>query len=268
MLTGNNHLGGPQRPTPVIELLGATLCRGGSTEEAGVEQVQWQVHAGDYWVVVGHADAGKSALLATAAGLLRPLVGCHRLFGNDSSTLTGHALTEARRCIGFVPEGGARLLQHLTLAENIALPLRYHQNLSPEQAAPRVNPLLEGLELEPLANSTPGQVNRGVRQRANLARALVLRPLVLMLDNPLVGLSPAQVRWWLDLLDQLARGHDGLGLPPMTLVVTSEDLRPWLSRGRQFALLKDGRWVLLGDRETLAPAHNSNLSEFLEQDRF
>lgn len=54
----------------------------------------------------------------------------------------------------------------------------------------------------------------------------------------------------------------------MTLVVTSEDLRPWLSRGRQFALLKDGRWVLLGDRETLAPAHNSNLSEFLEQDRF
>jgi ABC-type transporter Mla maintaining outer membrane lipid asymmetry ATPase subunit MlaF len=253
---------------PLIALIEATLDRGGSKEEAGIQVARWEIQFGDYWVVGGHPDAGKSALLATAAGLLRPLAGQYRLFGDDPFALSGNALLELRRRVGYVPEGGTRLLQHLTVAENVALPLRYHRNLSPADAASAVEHMLECLEIISWAHCTPGQVNRSARQRANLARALILPPDVLLLDNPVAGLPPAEVRWWLDFLDQLAHGHEGLALSPLTLVATADSLRPWLARGRQFALLKAGRWVLLGDRETLALGRNADLREFLDQDQF
>ena len=74
---------------------------------------------------------------------------------------------------------------------------------------------------------TPANVSGNWRQRAALARALMLKPEVLLLDNPLAGLGARHRQWWLRFLDQLWRGHDWCGGRPMTLVVTTDDLRPW-----------------------------------------
>ena len=115
----------------------------------------------------------------------------------------------------------------------MALPLQYHHNLTPAAAAQEVQALLELLELTPLADVTPSNVGDNWRQRAALARALILKPEVLLLDNPLAGLGARHLHWWLRFLDQLSHGHDWCGGQPMTIVATTDDLRPWRNRGSE-----------------------------------
>ena len=93
---------------------------------------------------------------------------------------------------------------------------------------------------------TPSNVAANWRQRAALARALILKPEILLLDNPLAGLGTRHVHWWLRFLDQLSRGHELFGGGPMTLAVTADDLRPWQNARRRFALLRDKKFIPLG----------------------
>jgi ABC-type transporter Mla maintaining outer membrane lipid asymmetry ATPase subunit MlaF len=90
-------------------------------------------------------------------------------------------------------------------------------------------------------------MGRNWRKRVGLARALMLKPEVLLLDNPLTGLDLRHANWWLNFLEQLNKGCDFMGGRAVTLVVTAEDLRPWRNRARQFAVLKNKRLVVLGN---------------------
>ena len=179
-----------------------------------VENVNWSVAAGEFWVIAGQEHSGKSDLLMLAAGLMPPVNGSYKLFGNDTKNFGEAELAERLR-VGFVFQGG-QLFNQLTIAENVALPLCYQKNLTPDAAAPEVNGLLELMELSPLADVTPANVAANWRQRAALARALILKPEVLLLDNPLAGLGTRHRQWWLHFLDQLSRGHEQFDGGPMT----------------------------------------------------
>ena len=235
-----------------------------SQESPAVEGIDWRVSAGDYWVVGGLPGSGKSDLLATAAGLQRPLSGTHLLFGIDLTQLNESELLAERLRIGLVFENGGRLFSHLTVAENIALPLRYHRDCSDDEVEQRVKTILALTELTDQAELLPAQTTRPWRQRAALARALALQPEILLLDNPLGNLDLRHARWWIDFLARLAAGHEFMNGKPVTLIVTVEKLRPWLNHGRQFALLKKRRWLPLGDRAELAASSEPLLREWQE----
>ena len=81
---------------------------------------------------------------------------------------------------------------------------------------------------------------------ASLARALVLKPELLLLDNPLGGLGARHRHWLMNFLEQLARGHDFFGGQKMTVAVTTDDLRPWRHSQRKFAVLHEGKFSVLG----------------------
>jgi ABC-type transporter Mla maintaining outer membrane lipid asymmetry ATPase subunit MlaF len=164
--------------------------------------------------------------------------------------------------VGFVFQGG-HLFNQLTIAENVALPLQYGRNLSPDAAALEVGTLLELMELTPLADVTPSNIAANWRQRAALARALILKPEVLLLDNPLSGLGARHLQWWLRFLDQLSRGHEWLGGKPMTLAVTADDLRPWQNARRKFALLRDEKFIPLGSWNEMEAANDPIVKELL-----
>jgi ABC-type transporter Mla maintaining outer membrane lipid asymmetry ATPase subunit MlaF len=208
------------------------------------EEVNWTVNPGDFWAVAGPQGSGKSDLLLMADGLTPPRRGRYRLFGEDMPIIDNARLPTRLR-LGLVFDGG-QLFNHLTVRENVALPLRYHRNLTPAEAEPQVGAMLEATELGPRADRTPGALGRNWRQRVGLARALVLQPEVLLVDNPLAGLDLRHVHWWLEFLGQLSRGHTLLQGQPLTLVVTTADLRPWKEQARQFAVLKEGRFTVLG----------------------
>ena len=239
----------------VIEMRGAQIASLRDTSLIVLEDVNWSVLPGEFWVLAGPQQSGKSDLLMHAAGLVTPVSGSCRLFGCDTKEFDETQIAERLRA-GFVFADG-KLFSQFTLAENVALPLRYHKNLTAAEAARAVELLLELLELKPLAHATPGNVAASWRQRAALARALVLKPELLLLDNPFGGMDGRHRCWLRQFLDQLWRGHEFFGGRPMTLVVTTDELRAWQHPQRKFAALHEGNFSVLGawDGEKFARNH-------------
>src|SRR5207249_2259759 len=117
-------------------------------------------------------------------------------------------------------------------------------NLSQEVAAEQSHDLLDALALAEWSDSTPGAIGRNWQKRVGLARALALKPELLLIDNPLAGLDLRHAHWWLSFLDGLVKGHQLLDGRKQTLVVTTPDLRPWKSQARQFAILREKRFTV------------------------
>ena len=248
---------------PVIELVNVSVGAAGRPDSAVLEGINWRISAGDYWVIGGLPGSGKSDLLATLAGLYRPLGGTLKLFGGDVAELSEDDFMAARLRIGLVFEGGGRLFNQLSVAENVALPLRYHRSQPGVEAGERAKAILEATGLTPWAESTASRINLARRQRVALARALAMSPEALLLDNPLGGSGVQEARWWRDFLAQLAGGHELLRGRPVTLVVACHDLRPWADQGKQFALLKQKRWLAVGGRAELTCSDEPLLHELL-----
>jgi ABC-type transporter Mla maintaining outer membrane lipid asymmetry ATPase subunit MlaF len=229
---------------PIVEMNDVQVTALRDASIVVLENVNWTVSAGEFWVVAGPPHSGKSDLLQHAAGLTPPSAGTCRVFGINTIELGENQLAERLR-IGYVFADG-RLFHELTLAENIALPLQYHRNLPAAEAAPTVAALLEMLELTPFADFTPGSVAAVWRHRAALARALALKPELLFLDNPNSGLTARHRQWLIDFLDQLCQGHEFLDRRPATVVVTTEDLPIWEHPNRRFAVVHAGAFTTLG----------------------
>ncbi len=247
--------------TAVIEMRGVSVAAMRDIAFTVVEDVDWSVAAGEFWVVAGPQHSGKSDFLMLTAGLMPPVEGSCKLFGTETRAFGEAELTERMR-VGFVFEGG-QLFNHLTIRENMALPLQYHRDLPSGEAAQAVQTLLDLLELTPLADITPPNISGNWRQRAALARALILKPEVLLLDNPLGRLGGRHLHWWLRFLDQLWRGHEWHDGRPMTIVVTTDDLRPWRNANRKFALLHEKRFSPLGSWNDVESANNPVVKELL-----
>lgn len=249
---------------PVIEMRGVTVGALKSPGTTVAANLDWTVNAGDFWVLAGAQRAGKSDLLMLAAGLMSPCQGTYRLFGENMPEVAEEHLPERLR-LGFVFDGGL-LFSRLTLAENVALPLKYHRDWRPETIELQVATLLEVTGLLPFAHLTPGNVGRNWQKRAGLARALALEPEVLLLDNPLAGLDARHTHWWLRFLDRLAGGPQAPTGKPLTLVVTTDDLsRPglWRSRAKQIACLAGGRLTVFRDWAELETCHDTAVQELL-----
>lgn len=228
-----------------LELRGVAVgaLRGG--EVPVVTSVDWAVAPGEFWVVGGSHGVGKSDFLLMMAGLTRPQAGDYRLFGEPMPIFEESRLAQ-RLSLGLVFDGG-QLLNHLTVFENVALPLQYHRNPSRAEVEEAVRSALEATGLSAWSASTPGMIPRAWRKRAGLARALMLQPEVLLLDCPLSGLDLRHTDWWLRFLDALSVGHPLLGNRPTTLVVTTEAFRFYRGPARQFALLDNHHFLVLGD---------------------
>lgn len=247
---------------PVIEMRDVSVGSLHDADRLVAEDVDWNVASGDFWVIAGLQGSGKSDLLTLAAGLMPPLSGEYRLFGEPMPIFEGARLPHRLR-LGLVFDDG-HLLNHLTVFENVALPLRYHQSLAGVQIEDSVRALLEATELLPWSASTPGMMPHAWQKRAGLARALALRPEVLLLDCPLSGLDLRHANWWLDFLGGFSRGHRPVEGKPVTLVVTTENVRPWRGLAKQFALLENRRFTVLGDWQAVERSTDPTVRLLLE----
>lgn len=250
---------------PLIQLTQADLAPT-PAGESSLRGVSWSVRRGDWWVLAGPPNCGKSSLLM-AMGVMHPLAaGELRLFGQCISPSMGDELAALRRGVGLLFEGGGHLFEHATVLENVSLPVRYHYNLDMEEAEARVRPLLEACGLGTVTGQVTRHLNRAQRRRVTLARALVLQPEVLLIDNPVAGLDPGQVRWWRGFLSQLNAGHPVLENRAVTLVLATDDLRPWLPLAQQFAVVRERTLTALGDRTELKTQHGDLLAQLLDDE--
>lgn len=216
-----------------------------------IEGVDWTVNPGEFWAVAGLQGSGKTVLLETASGLYPQAEGEVRVFGKPvhGGGPDDTDIPATRLRLGLVFEGGGRLFPSLSVMENVALPWCYHRNRTLAEAREALNPLIEYTRLDKLLDQTPGRIGRSWARRVALARALAVGPELLLLDNPLSGLDIAHLKWWRGFLTDAVRGHAALGDHTLTVVVSSDELRPLLPLAQRFALAHQGKWRILGSAD-------------------
>jgi ABC-type transporter Mla maintaining outer membrane lipid asymmetry ATPase subunit MlaF len=257
------HARPPSGPIyPALQMIDADIGSLKNTDIVVLHEVNWRVAVGDYWAIGGLQASGKSDLLSTAAGLMPPLKGTHLVFGQPVQAGYEPDQLPARLRVGMVFEGG-RLLHHLTVAENVSLPLRYHTRTPLAESLVRSEALLDFVGLKQYAESLPGALSRNWQQRVGLARALALTPEILLVDDVATRLDPREAGWWLDILDTLAAGHELLDNRRMTLVATAADLRPFRNRARQFATVHEKRFIPFDQPLETILSTNAHLRELL-----
>jgi len=176
-----------------------------------LEDLSLRLEPGEYVAVVGESGVGKSTLLNLIAGLDRPDGGRLALDGADYADLNEDALTRLRRDkLGFVFQA-FHVLPHLTVLQNVALPL-WLQGHSGAAAAGPAQQLLEAVGLGARAGSWPRELSGGELQRVAIARALVHGPRLVLADEPTGNLDPANAAMVLALLAARIRGAGAIGI--------------------------------------------------------
>lgn len=205
------------------------------------EDLDIDLYPGEILGVVGGSGTGKSVLLRSIVGLLRPSAGHIEVFGEDLLGLSARDRSRVERRFGVLFQRGA-LFTSLTLQENVALPLIEHIGLSraDAEALARVKLALAGLPGD-AAIKYPAELSGGMIKRAALARALALDPEVLFLDEPTAGLDPIGAAAFDRLILTL---RDALGL---SVFLVTHDLDTLYTACDRVAVLSQGR-VLVADR--------------------
>ena len=243
---------------PIIEVHDVCTRFGPAVIHDGVSLA---VRRGEIFAIAGASGCGKSTLLREMVLLHRPDAGSIRVLGKDLRGVGDDEGLELRRRIGVMFERGA-LFGSLTVAENVALPLREHTRLGSrlvtELAALKI--ALAGLPAD-AATKYPVELSGGMRKRAALARALALDPELLFLDEPTAGLDPLGASG----LDELVlRLKEGLGL---TVLVITHDLDFLWRVADRVAFLVAGRVVGTGTMDELSRLDDPFVREYFRGPR-
>lgn len=189
---------------PSLVLDGVTLLHGDGEETVtALDEVHLTVAAGEFLAVVGPSGSGKSSLLAVAGALVPPTSGTVRIGGVDLTGLDRRRLTRLRRDhIGFVFQSG-NLVPALTAIDQLRLPLTFGKPGEPRDPAA----LLADVGMSHRAGRRPHQLSGGERQRVGIARALVTRPALLLVDEPTAALDRQRSQDIVGLLAREAHEH-------------------------------------------------------------
>lgn len=219
----------------MIELSGVNrIFNVGGQEVGALRELDLTLSDGEYVSIMGPSGSGKSTLLNMIGLLDRPSSGNYRLDGRDVTTLDDEQQARVRReKIGFVFQS-FHLVPRLTAATNIELPMIL-AGIPPEERKARVDALLNSYGLSDRADHRPDQLSGGQRQRVAIARATIMRPSVLLADEPTGNLDRATGREVMALLEQLV----GQGV---TLVLVTHDAEIGGRAARQLHMV-DGRIV-------------------------
>ncbi len=221
-----------------------------------LNDVSFDIEVGDVFVIVGPSGAGKSVSLKHMVRLMTPDKGNIMVGDDNISTAVGDDLTSLRRKFGYLFQGGA-LLAWMTIAENVALPLREHTDLDESSIMDKVYNTLKMVGLENDSKKLPANISGGMMKRAGLARAIIESPEIILYDEPTSGLDPVTSRHIDTLIVDLRDEMNGTG------IVVTHDLHSALSIGTRIAMLYHGDIVELATPEDFINSSDREVQEFL-----
>jgi phospholipid/cholesterol/gamma-HCH transport system ATP-binding protein len=221
-----------------IEFIGVTKRFGGKTVLDGLT---FSVAKGEIFVIVGPSGTGKSVALKHIVGLIEP----------DA----GEVKTASPR-IGYLFQSGA-LLAWMTIADNVALPLRETTRMKEDEIGAKVSDALAAVGLSDAADKYPSEISGGMQKRAGLARAIVRETDIVLYDEPTSGLDPVTS---LSITNLIAEVNAKRGI---TSVVVTHDLASALKIASRIMLLKDGKAVVCETPAGFVASKNPYAAEYV-----
>lgn len=208
---------GPARRPPGEVLIEVEHLYAGYDGTAILDDVSFDIRAGEVFGILGGSGGGKSTILKHMIGLVPPVSGRVRIAGEDIVGADGEALERIRRRFGVMYQSGA-LFGSMTLLENVRLPIEVYTDL-PDDAMTLLARMKLGLVgLDQFTGHLPSEISGGMQKRAGIARAMALDPSILFLDEPSSGLDPITSATLDATVRRLA---EGLGV---TFVIVTHDL--------------------------------------------
>jgi len=269
----------PERK-PILEFRNVTVDFDGTL---GLDNVSFDVREGDARIILGAAGSGKSVLLKTALGLVRPTSGRVLVFGEDVTDLGESAWFPVRSKLGVLfQEGG--LFDSLTIAENVAYPLENNRKdpLPETEILGRVTKALEFVELGHTLDKVPSELSGGMRRRVGIARAMVTEPRLTLYDSPTAGLDPMTSYTIVALITKercvhntttmiaTHRYQDGHFLANYTFNGQTQSIEPVRVAGSsgdahtRFWVMKEGRLVFNGTQGEMEGESDPYISKFMK----
>jgi phospholipid/cholesterol/gamma-HCH transport system ATP-binding protein len=252
-------------------------------EVAALRDISFDTVRSESRVILGAAGSGKTILLKTAMGLIKPTSGKVFAFGKDLTTLRERELFEIRSRIGMLFQESA-LFDSLNIEENVAYPLLNQSSLKVprDQVHPKVAEALRFVELGGTLEKFPSELSGGMRRRAAIARAVVTAPPLILYDSPTAGLDPITAHTIVTLLikerDQshtttlvvTHRYQDGNLIANFRYNSERGELEPaGLGAGRRykttFMVLREGRLVFEGNQDQLEASQDDYISKFVKR---
>jgi len=219
--------------------------------------VDLEIPANKIVFIMGQSGAGKSVLLKHIIGLMKPDEGEIWFEGKNIVNLSEKELQKIRRKIGYLFQEGA-LFDSITVAENVAFPLKEHFKLSQKEIEKKVDELLKAVNLLEAKYKYPSELSGGMKKRAALARTLALNPKIILFDEPTTGLDPILQYTILNLIKELKEKFN------LTCVIVSHDLHLALNFGDFLAFLYQGKIVETGTPKEILHSSHPFVKNFIQ----
>jgi len=215
------------------------------------------IDRGETVVIVGGSGTGKSVTLKHIIGLLKPDRGRVMVDEHDVAAMGEDELNQFRRRFGMAFQEGA-LFDSMNVYENIAFPLRRHTRMKEDEIRARVEECLEDVHLHGVEKKRPSELSGGMRRRVGFARAISLKPEILLFDEPTTGLDPVIS----DIIAELICEMD-MKLGTTTVTIT-HDMKVAFKVADRVAMLYDGRIIEQGTPEVFQESTNPIVRQFIE----
>lgn len=221
-----------------------------------LDDINLKIESGEFFTLMGGSGQGKSVFLQHVIGLLTPNRGSIYIDGQNIVGLSEKELLLIRRNAGYLFQEGA-LFDYLNVYDNLALPIREHTRTSEAEIQKMIKIALQEVELKDVESKFPSQLSVGMRKRVALARAIILKPKLLLCDEPTAGLDPATGYLISRLVLKVCRE-----LKTTALVVT-HDIINFFDISDRIGIIHDGRIVAIGTQQEIRKAEDALVKRFV-----
>lgn len=240
-------------PEPMIRLENVRKSFGLKTVLDGVTL---NVPAESTYLLIGRSGAGKTVLLKTIMGLLKPDAGNVYINGVDTTELENKALEKIRFQFGLVFQSAA-LFDFLTVGENVGFFFYQHTKLKHSEIRKKISETLALVGLEGIEEKYPYELSGGMKKRVAIARAVIYSPKIIIYDEPTTGIDPISIDKIVQLIDDLHRRLK------ITSLVVTHDLDVGLKLSQKLAFLLSGKIIFEGDVKDLDTTKDQRVKQFL-----
>jgi len=217
-----------------------------------------EIKKGESLVVLGKSGSGKSVLIKCIIGLLLPDEGSIEMFGKNIPDLKYEDLDQIRAKAGFLFQSNA-LYDSMTVRENLEFPLRRHWiKVSQQEVNAMVLDALEDVGLKHTVDMMPAELSGGMRKRIALARTLILKPEIILYDEPTTGLDPITAKEIIELMMEIQSKYG------TTSLIISHDMNCVRMASNRVVILVDGRCYAKGSYEELKQNKDPKVKQFFE----